>query len=400
MAETIKVDTDVRHSILGASSAKRWMNCTGSVKLIKSLPPGERRATSHAALGTAAHALLAHCLLNDQDSWEHAGKEIEADGWKFTVDEEMVESVQEAIDFVRKKMDQFAHLNPVLHVERPMESFLDDEAFGTGDIIIEVPDDRIIVMDYKHGLGICVEPTEPQPKYYGYLGVENATVPGLDSKVIELYIIQPRLPHPKGPIRRHVTNAAELTDYFHNELLPAMERTRGDDTVLAIGEWCRFCPARNACPALRKQASDFDGNAVAAPEVLSGDEIGDLIVKLDQIEKYLSGLKAEAYKRAMAGEAVKHFKLVRQKANRTWKAGGEEAIRAAFGDAALTEPKLKGPAQIEKLEGGKTLVSRWAYTPDKGLTLAPLSDKRDAVKPHLETYMDQVDAAVELDDAA
>lgn len=41
------------HSNLGASSAKRWMNCPGSNALIEHAPP--EQSSKYAAEGTAAH---------------------------------------------------------------------------------------------------------------------------------------------------------------------------------------------------------------------------------------------------------------------------------------------------------------------------------------------------------
>jgi hypothetical protein len=45
---------------------------------------------------------------------------------------------------------------------------------------------------------------------------------------------------------------------------------------------------------------------------------------------------------------------------------------------------LKAPPQLDKLEGGKDFTKKWARSPDLGLTIAPNSDKRKAVRPLME----------------
>src|SRR5580765_4761035 len=59
------------HSPLGASGAERWMNCPGSVSLLKLVSPGvESDEPEYRTHGTAAHQLLAHCLTEKLDAWE------------------------------------------------------------------------------------------------------------------------------------------------------------------------------------------------------------------------------------------------------------------------------------------------------------------------------------------
>ena len=55
---------------------------------------------------------------------------------------------------------------------------------------------------------------------------------------------------------------------------------------------------------------------------------------------------------------------------------------ALFGDAALSEPELLSPPNLEKLgPKGKAFVKEFAYTPFTGLTIAPRSDNREEVAP-------------------
>lgn len=392
----IKVD-EVAHSRLGASGASRWMACPGSVKLAGKLyAEGEAAGSGdEARRGTAAHEVAARCLKDGTEPFELADSVVEVEGRDYEVDQDMMESVQLYVDFVRKKLAQHADKGATLHVEEALSSMLDDQAFGTADAIIVVPGDRIIVVDFKNGRNICVEPTSPQLKYYGYLVCENAARYTSDTefKVAELWIAQPRMPHPKGRLRQLVTSPKELTDWFTGTLIPAMEATRKEGAILNVGEHCRFCEASktNTCPAIRKETASFSLDV--DPEHLTSHELGEALQKMEAIARAKANYEKVAYKRAMQGEVVTGYKIVRKMANRIFQDGVEERARETFGDDAFTEPKLRTPAQIEKLDGGKSFVSKYAFSPDNGLTLAQLSDKREAVKPAMLEYMDRLDAA-------
>lgn len=394
---------EVRHSQVGASSAHRWRVCKGSNNLIRKLVEEgtiKPRSSRAAAEGTAAHLVFAGCLEDGDDAVAMKGIEIEVEGWLFEVDDEMVKYVQEGLDWVRNriakaKADGF---EVKLYVERSMESFTDEEASGTSDVMIHIIGDRLIIVDLKYGRGITVEPDSDQNYYYGYLGIENY-LEGPDAvKVVELWIFQPRIPHPNGVFRRHITNATELQDWWFKELLPDMEDTRNPDAELVIGEHCRFCPAKGHCPALKAEVYEFP--TTIDPSHMTDDELGEALIKLKALAQVTASYEQEALRRARGGSKITGYKLVRQRGNREWKekqpvsgpdgemveTSIEDALKEQFGLDAYTDPKLKSPAQIEKLEGGNDFASQWAFSPDKGLTLAPESDKRVEVRPNVERF--------------
>jgi hypothetical protein len=381
-----------RHSTLGASSAYRWLACPGSIALAAKLALAGHllnKTNPAAAEGTAAHTVLAACLEDGSDAHELKGTHMVVAGYEFVVDDEMVEGVQATLDFVREKTQEYKDwgCDVKVYVEKGLSSIFDPDAYGTSDIIIHVVGERMLVIDFKYGRGVTVEPTSEQNAYYGYLSVENYVGFGEDIKVVESWIAQPRIPHPQGIFRRHVTNVKELTDWWMNTVLPGMEATRKEGADLVIGDHCRFCPAKSHCPALKGEAFNF--SADIDPSHLTNSELGELLEKAGVIRRYLEGLESEAFKRSMRGDQVPGYKLVRKKANRVWKEGAEYVLKRLFGDDAYTDPKLKTPPQLEKIEGGKEIVSEWAYKPDSGLTLAPISDKRDAVRSLMDLAEEQ-----------
>lgn len=376
---------DAEHSKLGASGSSRWMNCAGSVQLIENIKAALNakeliefnRPGEPASEGTVAHAVAAAALEEDKDAWEFLGIEITADGITFVVDQEMADGVQVHLDLVRKLMEKYADQGARLYVEEGLSSFLDPDAWGTSDTIIFVPGVKLIVIDFKYGRYIIVEPDSSQNKEYGYMACEGFE--DSDIEDVELWITQPRGPHPKGRVRSYDTTRTELEDWFVDEAVPAMAATRDPNANLTTGPWCRFCPANGErCPALKGETLNLSIDL--EPGYMTGEELGTLMQRGAAIKKYLEKLGEEAFKRVKLGETVAGYKLVRKQTNRIWKKDAEAAIEKKFGEAAFTDPVLLTPPNIEKLDGGKKLVARWAYKPkNKGLTIAPESDKREAV---------------------
>lgn len=380
------------HSHVGPSSFHRTLNCAGSNNLVVKLGDKARKSGIAAKEGSAAHDLLARCLQNNEEAWEHAGEVIRFEGMDFTVTPEMQDAVQMAIDWTRAKLAQHADKGAYLLVERRVASPSDKDAFGTSDIIIVVPQERLIVGDFKYGIGVVVEPDDEQLRGYGQYSFETFTLmgdvdPALKGKkakaevfddpntICELFIIQPRIPHPKGFIRKHITNRAELARWFYGEVLPGIAATREPNAPLALGDWCNFCPASDHCPLVQRETMEFD--TAIEPVDMTDTLLDATLVKLKEIEKRGERLKEEALARGLKGSKFEHWKLVRKIASRVWKDGAETEIKAQFGDKAYSKPELLSVPNIEKLEGGKPFVARWSMKPETGVTLAPRADKRD-----------------------
>lgn len=399
MNQKIKVP-DVKHSKRGASGADRWLNCPGSVNLTEkyyankgwSAEQIQRSASWAADEGTAAHTIMALCLENDVDSWEYGGAIVVVGEREFEVDPEMVEGVQICIDLVRKLVEEYAEQGARVYVEKGLQSAFDEDGYGTPDILILVPGVKLIIIDFKYGRGIVVEPDSAQTRYYGALGLENLEGEASNLEDVDLWICQPRIWHRNGKCRRFSTKRTDIEKWFHGTVLPGMQATRDPDAHLEVGSWCRFCPARDICPAVQKDLSKLDPDL--DPTYLTGDELGALLAKKTVFLKLFEGLEKEAFKRLRTGDSVDGKKLVRKKANRVFRdkitkedptthkqieVTFEEAAKEQFGDKAYVPPKFKSPAQMERLTKGKAFVQRWAYTPDAGYTVADDTDAREAV---------------------
>lgn len=398
---------EVPHSKRGASGASRWGRCPGSINLTDKLVSQGRKlggASVAAAEGTAAHTVCSTALEEGTDGVDFLGMEFKVADWTFVVDQEMADGVQEYLDYIRSLLSTYP--DAILYVEKPLSSMFDDDAWGTPDAVIVVPSQSlIIVVDFKYGRGVTVEPDSFQNRYYGALTLEKYGAAGVIFDKLHLVISQPRIPHPRGTTRGWETTAADVQDWFYGWLLPAMEATRDPNAPLVVGSHCRFCPAKDFCPAIKHEAMAVDPDL--DPDYMTDEEIGDFIDKWPALKSFAERVDQLAYVRMMNGNPVPGMKIVRKISYRIFKEeiveegpdgeptniSLEMAASAVFGDDAYTPAKLKTPPQMEKINDpqAKAFVARWAYKPDNGLTIASISDKRVAIRRDMERFMDVMD---------
>jgi hypothetical protein len=389
------------HSTKGASSAERWMNCPGSSALIAAFDLPETDEPSYRREGTAMHEAAADCLMREIDTWEIAGETYN----ETVITADMAEAIQVYLDRVRPsgspasanvfveaklaapdvhaKMFGSVDYGALVSAEAAYKMVVPKAASGVG---------FLDVTDLKGGEGIIVDPEDnAQMKYYAFMLIHVYFKHLKDDFPVRLTIAQPRAFSHDGPIREWWTTVGAIKAWVVRDLLPAMNSTEND---LEAGKWCRFCPAKLACPlmnSLFRAAAEMDPTEVVD---LDDESLGRSFEKTEAVKFYLKALEDETYRRLMLGNPIAGAKLVNKKANRvfketvTVKIEGEdtevpllpELIRR-FGKAAYDEPKIKSPAELEKVgPAGKEFCKEYAYMPTTGLTVAFASDKRTAVK--------------------
>lgn len=398
-AETL-VAEEIAHSPLGASGSERWMACPGSIQLAKRLGITDNAAGAAAEQGTAAHEVLERCLAKDSgvEPLDFMGQKILVGENEYIVDANMVDALNIACNHVWETLAEVKEEGGEvrLYIEESMKHSDHDLMYGTVDvgIVVIYPNRRkvkIKIKDYKHGLGVVVEPYKPQIKYYATLIgnrlMEEFIIDSFDDiEDIELTIMQPRIPHPDGLIRSIHMTGPELWAWYTEELVPAMEATTDPDAIIQLGDHCMFCPAKAQCPAIGEATVSL--MTALPPEQQTGEELGRNIEKIKAISKLLEPYKEAAFKKALGGERVFGHKLVDQTGNRVWNSDAEKAAAKLFGEEAY-DKSLKSPAQMEKVAGGKVFCAKHAYKPQKGLTLAPLSDKRAEQKTLMDRLIEQ-----------
>jgi len=381
------MSTEVRpaHSPLGASGAERWMNCAGSVALLKELKLPESDEPEYRSLGTAAHDLGHHCLVNNIEAWERIGEKH----GQHVADIEMTGAVQVYLDECRRIVEE----NPGGQVYNEFGIDAPDfhksfySTLDRGYVLTT----KMWIRDYKHGEGIAVDVEfNSQLMYYAYGLLRHHP----EVETVNIGIVQPRGFHPDGVVRVWETSADAIRQWAEGTLRPAMERTELDNDLNA-GPWCRFCPAKLVCPLM---TSLFGAAMTCDPKQvvhLNDESLGRSYQYTAAVKSYLKAMEDETFRRLNSGGLVPGVKLVQKKANRVWKTEAPAIAVAKFGPDAMTVPEMKSPAELEKIgSAAKAFAHEYAYTPVTGLTVALDADKRSAVKvaSTLETFKAAVEA--------
>ena len=220
------------HSILGPSSAERWLNCPGSVLL-----PGPSPQTEYAAEGTAAHT-LSEWVREGKPLAGFKGKILQVGDYQFKVGKNMMDSVQTFVDEVNKE-DAGAPLTE----ERVDYGELVEGGFGTLDHA-RLRDGVSGLKDFKHGKGVVVEAKENAQLMLYALGVYFKYRWVYEFDAFVLSICQPRVRH----FSEWRVTLGELLQWGFDVVRPAARTALTPGAPLKAGSWCRFCKAKNECP--------------------------------------------------------------------------------------------------------------------------------------------------------
>lgn len=381
------------HAKLGASSAKRWLTCPGSVALSEGMP----NPTSPAAYeGSAAHALAEHCLLTGDEVFEYLGESHPDPEYQdVPLNADMIDAVSIYVNHIRgygkvnaNQIEQQVSLAPLGDWAKEM--------FGTADFLRWDHKNRTIhIDDYKHGAGIVVEADSPQLKYYALGALLKGKVLNAAEKVVAT-IIQPRAFHPDGPIRSVTYTVDDLMAWVRDELEPGAKAAQAENAPLnPTPEACQFCLAKGKCPALQEAALadamlEFSGDqatAVKKLNELTDAEIARILDNRKFVENWLKGVAEYAQRSLQDRKDVTggRYKLVAGRSSRSW-LNEEQAVtwlqeKAGLQREDLFTEKLVTPPQAEKAIGKdlrEELKSLIAVT-EGAPTMVPASDKRPAL---------------------
>jgi hypothetical protein len=353
----------MKHStVVGGSTAKRVMNCPGSVALVKLAPPSP--SSIYADKGTLLHTVISDVLAEDKAPEDMIGLKYEDQ----TLDQDMIdEKINPALDLL-DQLDPHQEMKIVVETRVGFGSYLPG-AFGSCDLLGRIGDTAYVI-DWKFGDGVVVTAEEnAQLMYYAAAAMRTPEVAWVFEGVtnIECVIIQP------PAIRRWRTTPARIKQ-FERELKRAVKVASLPDAKLYAGDHCRFCPAKPTCPlitgavdrALKIQLDQQDNTMLST-----------YATQAVILQGWINDLNALVEKKLKAGDKIVGWKLVAKQSRRKW-ADEKKAIEALT--ALGVDPYKKdllSPAQAEKKV--KNLPADLVVSVSSGDTLAPDSDPRPAV---------------------
>lgn len=361
----------MQHSnIVGGSTAKRVINCPGSVALVNKMPP--KPSSEHADRGTLLHDAISEFL--DQD-----GKPITDWLGKTYKDQVLTqELLDEKLVVALELLDEIDPKKELMYEVETRVGFGDllPGVFGSTDLVGRIGN-RAVVLDWKFGDGVVVTAEEnEQLMFYAAAAMRTAETAwafeGADE--IELIIVQPPV------VRRWVTDKARI-EQFERDLVKAVKAAQQPEAKIQHGDHCRWCAAKPICP---KMTGAVDRALVTQLKEIDVDTLGRYLKNADLLEDWIKDLRGLAMQLLEKNMPVPGYKLVQKQARRKW--SDESKAKSALLELGLKESvvveiSIMSPAQAEK-----ALKKRFSELPEglvksesSGTTMAPESDPRPAI---------------------
>lgn len=365
------------HAKLSASSAKKWLNCTGSVALEKQIPPEE---TEFAKEGTTAHKVGELKIKKELNLISH--NDYYSQRETLAIDNDMENYTQEYCDFVltnyRKKL--VYGNNALLELEQKVDySNYVKEGFGTTDALI-VSDRHIEVIDLKYGKGVEVSAeNNPQLMLYG-LGALERYDWLYDIKNVTMTIYQPR----KDNISTFEMKADDLYKWGES-IKKIADIAYSEKGECHAGKHCieGFCRAKSICKAFAEYAGNIEKYKAKEIETLSECEIAEILDKIDALVKWAKAVKEYALQQMLNGMELTGFKLVEGRKSRCYNVTEDEIanmlLEKGYAENVVYKKELRSVADMEKVLKGdfKSVLGDFVTVKNGAPTIARIEDKRD-----------------------
>ena len=359
----------MQHStVVGGSTAKRVMNCPGSVALVKLAPPSP--SSTYADKGTLLHDAISEVLLDDKMPAELIGREYEGQ----ILDQDMIDQkLQPALDLL-DTLDPEWKMQYAIETRVGFGAYLPG-AFGSCDVLGRLGDVAYVI-DWKFGDGIAVDAEQnEQLMYYAAAAMRTPEVAWVfdGATSIECVIIQP-------PAIRQWTTTPKRIGQFARALKKAVKVASLPDAKLNPGDHCRFCPAKPTCPAM---TGAVDRALKVKLDAVDDEMLGKYAANAVLLQGWIDDLNALVQTKIEKGYKIPGWKMVAKRGTRKWVDENKAAdVLNGLGINPIHRAVVS-PAQAEKLlkkhMGYPNLPDGLTVSVSSGDTLAPESDPRPAV---------------------
>ena len=390
------------HALLSASSSKRWLHCTPSVRLEEGFP---NESSVYALEGTFAHSVCEYKL----------GKYLHKRVTRPQSEEFYTEEIDQITDVyyefavgVIEAMRQNGCEPLVMIEERVDYSHIAPSGFGTADLLVLGKDEEgrglLHVIDFKAGKGVFVDCDHNSQMMLYAIGALRAYGYIYDVQTVRMTIVQPRLDN----VSTFECGREELEDWGES-IKPIAKLAYEGKGEQKPGDWCRFCRAKAVCRACadealalaREEFLDLDAASLSEegidtdeqtddppvfkqPGLIPMSELASILPTLNRISTWIESVFAY-----VSAEAINHavpipgYKVVEGRSKRVFtdqKAVVDTAIKNGYTD--LYKQQLITLTEFEKMMGKKKfneLLGAYVSKPPGKLALVPMDDPRPPV---------------------
>ena len=394
-----------KHALLSASSASRWLVCTAAPRFEEGLPES---TSTYAEEGRVAHAIaelkaIKKFTVMTSRTYTTRLNKLKKEA---LYDPEMDKTTDLYLEHLTEQ-SMLYDSSPTVAAEVKVDfGEYVPEGFGTCDCVM-IGGDTLSITDYKHGKGVPVSAVgNPQMRLYALGALKRyAPVFGDTIKRVRMTIDQPRL----DSYTSDIITVEELKAWGES-IKPIAQKAFSGLGEFVPGEHCRFCRGKAQCRAranVNTALEDFkdcvpagEWNAKAEahvsaggvvngtpPQLLSDAEIGDLLIRGQQLVQWYKDLEEYATKALLDGKPIEGWKLVAGRSNRTFTdqdAAIKAVIAAGYDEALVYDRKPKTLSELEKLMGKAEFAEKIGSFVVKPLgkpTLALATDNREAYNP-------------------
>lgn len=266
------------------------------------------------------------------------------------VTEEMIEGARQFVDKVHSIADPYNAMDRVRLEETVSMRGIHHVMFGTSDCSIDLLElcGEWHMIDYKFGHR-SVDPFENlqlAAYFFGECERLELNEEQIDNAKVFFHIVQPRCFHNRPESQTWETTGKNLRRLW------AMMKESAYDAIThelaarpQVGEWCRDCPGRRACPTLRKNAgANMDWVALSWPSEMpldaAGLELKFVEMALAELEAHASGLREQVEHGITSGQHCPDWAMAQQPGRgKHWTVPAEDVF--ALGDCLETPVDLR-----------------------------------------------------------
>jgi hypothetical protein len=408
---TTPADPEHEHYEWGASAAKQWRGCHGSVAFTR--------------------IKQAEGVIPDDNSTEWSREGTEAHNWadkalKGEIEDNQIPTsfFEHLIGYLELALDLAAENGGEVYNEQQVPYFYNPDKTGTLDYAV-VSAERVDILDLKYGVGVYVAAEDNDQLAIYALSLmkqfDEDDYQFTDATVVRMHIYQPRHRDFDGVPEIWETTYRDLLDFAIDiEADYHASKAASPDDLRPSKSACQFCDARRVCG---KRVIDlFDGipdelnPLVGDPDVAkaAGAITNEVRVRIfekhKEIAKFFADIVDDTTALIEQGKlAIAELKVVDGgKGNRKWGDNEEEAdklLRKIPAADRYQPKKLISPAQVEKVlkKSGLPLEKQSTRFRNRFIeliqqsdgkpVLALASDPRKARTPTLTVFDDETEVA-------